>query len=267
MPERFPHDATWAGKVRPSDLSPEERLDIAKGVLGYCEGHGVLYKKWALNSCTVPSIFPDGLGRICKEWSTHGLFPRLIWGGAIRRTRRMNEQEKPNYDGWRWISTKHLWKDEKVYCHFCDIAVTFSPNEQEKSGMVHVLLDEEEFDCYLACKDCTEKVIGDLYPPVEKRMEAAKADGLPVCQKCGKQIIPSFMHGWGIVEGSLSCCNEWIEPDPSKWPYKTCEALFKESPISKSFFARRGYGGVGVKAAQILYHERRLRELQKVDEK
>jgi hypothetical protein len=265
MPERFPHNATWAGKIYPSDLTHEERLDIAKGVLGYCEGHGILYKKWAINSCTVPSIFPDGLGRICKEWSTHGLFTRIIAERIGRSQPRMNEQGEPNYDGWRWISTKHLWKDEKVYCHFCDVAVTYSPDEQVKSGIVHVLLDEEEFDCYMACKDCTEKVIGDLYPPREKLEEAAKSDGIPACTKCGKQIVPSFMHGWGIVEGSLSCCHEWVEPDLSKWPYKACEAVFKESPISKSFFARRGYGGGGVKAASILYHERKLRELQKTE--
>lgn len=263
MPSHFPYDdATWTGKVRPEDLTDEEREGIRKGELGYCEGHGVLYKRWALHSCIVPSIFADGLGRICKEWSTHGLFPRLIYDRVIGSEIRMNEQDKPDYDGWRWISTKHLWQDEKVYCHFCNVAVTYSPDEQERSGMVNVLLDEEEFDCYMACKECTEKVIGDLYPSREKLMEAAKADGLPVCQKCGKQIVPSFMHGWGIVQGSLSCCHEWVESDPTKWPYKACEEVYKTSPIWKSFFARRGHGGMGVKAASILYHERKLRELK-----
>lgn len=261
MANHFPYDdATWCGKVAPEDLTAEERLGIKEGVLGYCEGHRMLYKMWALHSCWVPSVFPDDK-RICKEWSRHGLFPRLIWGGAIRRTQPMSEAEKPDYDGWRWIGTKHVWKDEKVYCHFCNVAITFSQDETVRSSAAQVLLDEEEFDAYIACEECFEKVIGDLYPPREKLMEAAKADGLPVCGKCGKQITPSFMHGYGIVEGSLSCCQEWVEPDPSKWPYKACDEVYKTSPISKSF-TKRGYGGVGKKAASILYYERKLRELK-----
>ena len=66
--ERFPHDATYAGQVAPGDLTKAERADITKGVLGYCEGHRILYKKRALHSCLAPLIFKDGLGRICKEW-------------------------------------------------------------------------------------------------------------------------------------------------------------------------------------------------------
>lgn len=66
--ERFPHGATYAGKVGPEDLSLNEIIAIQKEELGYCEGHRVLYKKWALQSCFVPMVFEDGLGRQCNEW-------------------------------------------------------------------------------------------------------------------------------------------------------------------------------------------------------
>lgn len=68
MAKRFPGESTWVGKVKPEDLTAAEKADIQAGVLGYCEGHGVLYKKRALDSCLVPLIFTDGLGRACKEW-------------------------------------------------------------------------------------------------------------------------------------------------------------------------------------------------------
>lgn len=67
--ERFPHGATFAGRVTPEDLSEAEQAGIQEGTLGYCEGHLVLYQKQALSSCLVPLVFEDGLGRQCKEWS------------------------------------------------------------------------------------------------------------------------------------------------------------------------------------------------------
>jgi len=57
---------TIAGRVAPTDLTEEEREEIKKGNLGYCESHQLLYKKWALDSCVIPSIFPKNT--LCKEW-------------------------------------------------------------------------------------------------------------------------------------------------------------------------------------------------------
>lgn len=71
MSQRFPHGATWAPNVEVDELTEEERVQIQAGTLGYCEGHAVLYKKWALHSCLVPLIFEDSLGIECKEWPAH----------------------------------------------------------------------------------------------------------------------------------------------------------------------------------------------------
>jgi hypothetical protein len=69
LPERKVGDEdmspTWAG-VTPTDLTDQEKEEVKKGTLGYCENHKVLYKKWALHRCIVPAIFPD-MGD-CKEW-------------------------------------------------------------------------------------------------------------------------------------------------------------------------------------------------------
>jgi len=59
---------TIAGKLAPEDLTDEEKSAIAQGIFGYCEGHGVLYRKWALPECVVPSIFEDRPRSECKEW-------------------------------------------------------------------------------------------------------------------------------------------------------------------------------------------------------
>lgn len=71
MIERFLDGATYAGKVAPEDLSKEERLQILKGALGYCEAHEVLYRREALHSCLVPLVFEGGLGVKCREWPSH----------------------------------------------------------------------------------------------------------------------------------------------------------------------------------------------------
>ena len=179
MPSHFTdEESTWC-KARPEALTEEERLLIRTGKLGYCEEHRLLYKRWALGSCWIRPTFPDT--KICNEWSSHGLFPRLVWGGAIRGGKpmsEMSEEEKPNYDGWRWMGTRHLWQDEKLYCHFCNGVITHSSDYQVKSGMAHMLMDEEEFDFYSACEECSKKVIGDLYPDQAKLEAAAKEDGI-----------------------------------------------------------------------------------------
>ena len=69
--------------------------------------------------------------------------------------------------------------------------------------------------------------------------------------------------GFGIIESGFGCrgCHEWIETT-MQGPYKACEAIYRTSPIWKSLCAKRGFGGVGKKAAATLYHERKLRELK-----
>lgn len=69
MSDRFPHDATIAGNVRPENLTEKEREDIASGILGYCAGHRLLYKKWCLSQCVVPAIFEDKPRSDCREWN------------------------------------------------------------------------------------------------------------------------------------------------------------------------------------------------------
>lgn len=66
---RFPDGATIAGRVRPEDLTAEERLQVRRGGLGYCEGHWVLYQKYALDSCPIPFVLEDGTP--CREWPAH----------------------------------------------------------------------------------------------------------------------------------------------------------------------------------------------------
>ena len=68
LPDHGEVSATWAGRVRPEDLDPEEIAGIKDGTLGYCEAHKVLYRKWALHSCLVPSIFEEHPRTECKEW-------------------------------------------------------------------------------------------------------------------------------------------------------------------------------------------------------
>lgn len=46
MTSRFQDGATWA-KVRPEDVTQEERRLIMEGTLGYCEGHHNLYRKFS----------------------------------------------------------------------------------------------------------------------------------------------------------------------------------------------------------------------------
>lgn len=57
---------TLAGGVNPTDLTDQEKELVEKDVLGYCENHKILFKKWALPHCPIPSIFRN-MGE-CKEW-------------------------------------------------------------------------------------------------------------------------------------------------------------------------------------------------------
>lgn len=254
MHKPIPHfqdsESTWVGKIKPEDLTEEEHIKIKKGILGYCEGHRVLYKKWALGDCMIPAIFPDGLGRECKEWPSR------------KSGRKMSDGSDPVYDGYRWIGTKHVWRDEKLYCGFCGEEIVFTHDPYPK-GTANILLDEEEFDIVVACHECCERIIGDLYPPREKILEAAKTDGFPSCEKCGNPVTPSFMHGQGLLRDFASCCGEMRDAKDIPWPYKATEAVYKTSPIWKSFFALRGAGGIGENAARIIFHERRIKEIKK----
>lgn len=45
MTDRFADGATWA-KVRPEDVTAEERRLIMEATLGYCEAHHNLYRKF-----------------------------------------------------------------------------------------------------------------------------------------------------------------------------------------------------------------------------
>lgn len=168
---------------------------------------------------------------------------------------------EPNYDGYRWIGAKYLLQDEKLYCQFCEEAIVYFSEPGMMRSMAHILLDEEEFDPMVACEACFKRIIGDLYPPDDKRIEAAMRDRLPLCE-CGKQTFAMFMLGHGIMEHTAACeCGQMTEVDKARWPYRESEALFRTSPIWKAF-APRGYGGVGAIAAQRLYHERKLKELE-----
>lgn len=68
LPDHGECSPTIAGGIKPEDLTPEEKELIKKGVLGYCEGHRLIYKKFALHECVVPSIFSDVDRKSCKEW-------------------------------------------------------------------------------------------------------------------------------------------------------------------------------------------------------
>lgn len=66
--KNLPDDRTYSGKVRPADLSNTERYLIQEGELGYCEGHFVIYRKNALQSCVVPLVIEGERLSDCKEW-------------------------------------------------------------------------------------------------------------------------------------------------------------------------------------------------------
>lgn len=64
--KNLPDDRTYSGRVTPRDLSEQERHLILEGDLGYCEGHRVIYRKFALQSCFVPMVID--VATACKEW-------------------------------------------------------------------------------------------------------------------------------------------------------------------------------------------------------